>query len=159
MRKEKVHPLICEILVKTSGEGVTPIISLDGADVDHDIYIFLEYSFIKLQGCISNFPRPTPGELARLASRASRRFIVASAVMKFTDDGYNNPRNRPQLMLDLTSELLPGTEVYELYNRILSTCAEPKRAYMYLSVVAALAEPHKSLNFLALVRAGMLRWF
>jgi hypothetical protein len=141
MREEKVHPLICEIPVKTSGEGVAPIMSLDGADVDHDIYIFLEHSFIKLQGCISNFPRPTPGELARLASRAGRRFIVASTMMKFINDGYNNPRNRLQLMLDLTSALLPGTEVYELYNRILLTCAEPKRAYMYLSVVAALAEP------------------
>lgn len=141
MREEKVCPLICEIPVKTSGEGVTPIISLDGADVDHDIYIFLEHSFTKLQGCVPNFPRPTPEELARLASRAGRRFIVASTMVKFIDDGYNNPRNRLQLMLDLTSELLPGTEVYELYNRILLTCADPKRAYLHLSVVAALADP------------------
>jgi len=62
-------------------------------------------------------------------------------MMKFIDDGYNNPRGRLQLMLELTSELVPGTEVYKLYDRILSTCADPKRAYLHLSVVAALADP------------------
>ncbi|KAG0706589.1 hypothetical protein DFH29DRAFT_133405 [Suillus ampliporus] len=51
------------------------------------------------------------------------------------------PRDRLQLMLDLTSEMLPGTEVYKLYDCILSTCADPKRAYLHLSVVAALANP------------------
>jgi hypothetical protein len=31
--------------------------------------------------------------------------------------------------------------VYKLYDRILSTCAEPTRAYLHLSIVAALADP------------------
>ena len=31
--------------------------------------------------------------------------------------------------------------MYKLYDRILSTCADPKRAYLHLSVVAALADP------------------
>ena len=40
----------------------------------------------------------------------------------------------------LTSKLLPGTE-YKLYDFILSTCADPKQAYLHLSVVAAFAGP------------------
>ncbi|OAX30980.1 hypothetical protein K503DRAFT_671753, partial [Rhizopogon vinicolor AM-OR11-026] len=123
-------------------EAMCPlIISLDGADVDNDICIFLEQSFRKLRSRCSNFPQPTTDELARLASRAGRRFIVASTMVKFIDDGYNDPRDQLQLMLDLTSELLPGTEVYKLYDSILSTCTNPKRAYLHLSVVAALADP------------------
>jgi len=49
-------------------------------------------------------------------------------MVKFIDDEYNDPHDRLQLMLELTSELLPGTEVYKLYDRILSTCADPNRA-------------------------------
>jgi len=45
--EDGVRPLVCEIPVKTSGEGVARIISLDGADVDNDICIFLEQSFRK----------------------------------------------------------------------------------------------------------------
>ncbi|KAG1775219.1 hypothetical protein EV702DRAFT_1269567 [Suillus placidus] len=138
---EDVHPLVCEIPVKISGEGVAAIISLGGADVDDDIYIFLEHSFRKLRSRYSNFPKPTSHELARLASRAGRRFIVASTMMKFIDDGYHDPRDRLHLMLELTSELLPGTEVYKLYDRILATCTNPARAYLHLSVVASLANP------------------
>ncbi|OAX33230.1 hypothetical protein K503DRAFT_804536 [Rhizopogon vinicolor AM-OR11-026] len=158
IQEQAIHPLVCEIPVKTIGEGVAKIISLDGADVDNDIYIFLEQSFRKLRSRWSNFPQPTRDELARLASRAGRRFIVASTMVKFINDGYNDPRDQLQLMLELTSELLPGTEVYKLYDSILSTCADPKRAYLHLSVVAALAALfrfHKSRNFLALGRAGM----
>jgi len=62
-------------------------------------------------------------------------------MMKFIDDRDNDPRDRLQLMLELSSDLLPGTEVYELYDSILSTCADPKLAYLHLSVVAALADP------------------
>ncbi|KAG2344456.1 hypothetical protein BDR05DRAFT_187390 [Suillus weaverae] len=80
-------------------------------------------------------------QLAQLASRAGRRFIVASTMMKFIDDGDNDPRDRLELMLKLSSELLPGTEVFRLYDCILSTCADPQRAYHHLSVVAALADP------------------
>ncbi|OAX32999.1 hypothetical protein K503DRAFT_670129, partial [Rhizopogon vinicolor AM-OR11-026] len=87
------------------------------------------------------FPQPTEDELARLASRAGRRFIVASTMMKFIDDGYSDPHDRLQLMLELTSKLLPGTEVYKLYDRIISTCSDPERAYLHLSIVAALANP------------------
>jgi len=97
--------------VKTSGEGPATIISLDGSDVDNDIYIFLEHSFGELQSRHSDFPQPA------------------------RDD------DRLQLMLELTSELLAGTEVYKLYDRILSTCADPKRAYLHLSIVAVLADP------------------
>ncbi|KAG2028888.1 hypothetical protein BDR03DRAFT_1096362, partial [Suillus americanus] len=62
--------------------------------------------------------------------------------MKFiVDNEDNDPYGRLQLMLKLTSELLPGTEVYKLYDCVLSTCADPKRAYMHLSIVAALADP------------------
>jgi len=62
-------------------------------------------------------------------------------MMKFIDDGYNDPRERLQLILDLRSEPLPGTEVYKFYDNILSTCPDPKRAYLLLSYVAALAHP------------------
>ncbi|OAX31808.1 hypothetical protein K503DRAFT_676723, partial [Rhizopogon vinicolor AM-OR11-026] len=141
IQEEAIRPLVCEIPVKTTGEGVAKIISLDGADVDNDIYNFLEQSFRKLQSRHSKFPQPTRDELARLASRAGRRFIVASTMMKFIDDGRNDPRDQLQLMLGLTCDLLPGTEVYKLYDSILSTCADPKRAYLHLSVVAALADP------------------
>ncbi|KAG2051909.1 hypothetical protein BDR06DRAFT_570926 [Suillus hirtellus] len=137
----EVYPLVHEIPVKTSGEGIAATISLDGADVDKDIYIFLHHSFTELQSRHPDFPQPSRDELERLASRAGRRFIVASTMMKFIDDGDNDPRDRLQVMLDLASELLPGTEVYELYDRILSTCADPKRAYQHLSIVAALADP------------------
>ncbi|OAX37116.1 hypothetical protein K503DRAFT_857553 [Rhizopogon vinicolor AM-OR11-026] len=143
IREEALRPLVYEIPVNTSGKGVAPIISLDGADVDSDIYIFLQHSFRKLRAQHSNFPQPTSHELERLASRAGRRFIVASTMMEFigANNGYDNPRDRLQLMLDLTSELLPGTEVYKLYDRILGTCTDPTRAYMHLSIVAALANP------------------
>jgi hypothetical protein len=140
-QEEVVRTLVCEIPVRISGGGVTTIISLDGADVDNDIYIFLEHSFKELGSRYPNFPQPQEDELSRLASRAGRRFIVASTMMKFINDGYNDPRDRLQLMLELTSKLLPGTEVYKLYDHILSTCADPKRAYVHLSVVAMLADP------------------
>ncbi|KAG2115151.1 uncharacterized protein F5147DRAFT_834274 [Suillus discolor] len=141
MQNEDVRPLLCEIPVKISGEGVTPIISLDGADVDEDIYRFLEHSFRKLQNRSPTFPQPTQDQIEKLAIRAGRRFIVASTMMKFIDDRHNDPRDRLHLMLELTSELLPGTEVYELYDRILSTCADPKLAYLHLSIVTALTDP------------------
>ncbi|KAG2347301.1 hypothetical protein BDR05DRAFT_725669 [Suillus weaverae] len=137
----EVCPRVCEIPVKTFGEGVAATISLDGADVDKDIYIFLHHSFKELQSRHPDFPQPSRDELERLASRAGRRFIVASTMMKFIDDGDSDPRDQLQVMLDLASELLPGTEVYKLYDRILSTCADPKRAYRHLSIVAALADP------------------
>ncbi|KAG0707184.1 hypothetical protein DFH29DRAFT_52040 [Suillus ampliporus] len=141
MHTEDVRPLVCEIPVRTSGEGVAATISLDGVDVDNDIYIFLQHSFRNLENRQPNFPQPSPNQLARLASRAGRRFIVASTMMKFIDDRNYDPRDRLQLMLELTSELLPGTEVYRLYDSILSTCADPSLAYLHLSVVAALADP------------------
>jgi hypothetical protein len=128
--------------VNNSGEGVATIISLDGADVDNDICTFLQHSFRELQYRHPDFPQPSGGDLAKLASRAGRRFIVASTMMKFiVDDGYKDPSDRLQLMLELTSALLAGTEVYKLYDCILSTCADPKRAYLHLSIVAALADP------------------
>ncbi|KAG1801177.1 hypothetical protein EV424DRAFT_404245 [Suillus variegatus] len=151
---EDVHPLVCDIPVEISGEGVAAIISLDGADVDDDIYIFLEHSFRKLRNRYSNFPQPTSRELARLASRAGRRFIVASTMMKFVDDGYHDPRDRLHLMLEFTSELLPGTEVYELYDRILVTCANPARAYLHLSIVASLANPLSISQIVELLGPG-----
>ncbi|KAG2140981.1 hypothetical protein DEU56DRAFT_701213, partial [Suillus clintonianus] len=141
MEDEEVHQLVCEIPVKTSGDGVPDIISLDGADVDNDIYVFFNHSFTHLRDHHRDFPQPTRDQLVKLATRAGRRFIVASTMMKFIDDGHNDPRDRLQIMLDLTSQLLPGTEVYRLYDRILSTCADPNRAYMHLTVVATLADP------------------
>ncbi|KAG2045987.1 hypothetical protein BDR06DRAFT_965475 [Suillus hirtellus] len=141
MQTEEIRPLVCEIPVRTSGEGVAATISLDGVDVDNDIYVFLQHSFRELGTRHPDFPQPSTDELARLASRAGRRFIVASTMMKFIDDRHNDPRDRLQLMLELTSELLPGTEVYKLYDRILSTCADPRLAYLHLSVIAALADP------------------
>ncbi|KAG1771772.1 hypothetical protein EDD22DRAFT_966014 [Suillus occidentalis] len=123
-----------------TGEG--GIISLDGADVDHDICTFLRHSFVELGSRHADFPQPSEADVEKLASRAGRRFIVASTMMKFIiDDEDNDPRDRLQLMLKLTSELLPGTEVYKLYDRILSTCIDSKRAYMHLSIVAALTDP------------------
>lgn len=65
------------------------------------------------------------------------------SLMKFIDgsDSYNNPRDRLRLMLELTSELLPGTEVYRLYDCILETCTNPMQVYVHLSIIAALADP------------------
>ncbi|KAJ8581034.1 hypothetical protein M405DRAFT_643851 [Rhizopogon salebrosus TDB-379] len=151
---ESVHPLVCEIPVQISGQGVTATISLDGADVDNDIYIFMKHSFMKLGSRYSNFPQPTKDELEQLASRAGRRFIVASTMMNFIDDEYNDPHDRLQLMLELTSKLLPGTEMYKFYDRILSTCANPKRAYLYLSVVATLTDPLPISQILELLGSG-----
>ncbi|OAX32584.1 hypothetical protein K503DRAFT_805108 [Rhizopogon vinicolor AM-OR11-026] len=151
MQEDRIRPLVCEIPIETSGDGISTIISLDGADVDHDIYIFLEHSFKKLRRDHSDFPLPTKDQLAQLASRAGRRFIVASTMVKFIDDGYNDPCHRLQLMLDLTSELLPGTEVYKLYDHILS---DPKRAYLHLSVVATLVDPLPISQLLKLLGPG-----
>ncbi|KAG2138348.1 hypothetical protein DEU56DRAFT_945383 [Suillus clintonianus] len=137
IQEKEVRPLVREIPVKITGKGV--------ADDDHDIYIFLAHSFRKLRVRCSDFPQPSRDQLARLASRAGRRFIVASTMMKFIDDEYHNPHDRLQLMLEFTSELLPGTEVYKLYDRILATCSDPSRAYLHLSVVAAPCRP--SLDF------------
>ncbi|KAG1759262.1 hypothetical protein EDD22DRAFT_152249 [Suillus occidentalis] len=141
MQNEDVRPLVGEIPVNISGKGVATTISLDGADVDEDIYRFLDDSFLKLRLRYSTFLQPTKTQLERLASRAGRRFIVATTMMKFIDDRHNDPRDRLELMLELTSQLLPGTEVYKLYDLILSTCADPTLAYMHLSVVAVLADP------------------
>jgi hypothetical protein len=153
---DEVRPLVREIPVRTSGEG--GIISLDGADVDNDICTFLRHSFRELGFRHPDFPQPSEVDLAKLASRAGRRFIVASTMMKFIiDDEDKDPRDRLQLMLKLTSELLPRTEAYKLYDCILSTCADPKRAYMHLFIVAALADPLPISQFLALVWAGMCR--
>ncbi|KIK41321.1 hypothetical protein CY34DRAFT_49200, partial [Suillus luteus UH-Slu-Lm8-n1] len=63
-------------------EGIAATISLDGADVDKDIYIFLHHSLTELQSRHPDFPKPSRDELERLASRAGRRFIVASTTMK-----------------------------------------------------------------------------
>lgn len=56
------------------------------------------------------------------------------------DDEFSDLHDQLQLMLELTSKLLPGTEVYKLYVHILSTCADPKWAYLHLSIVTALAD-------------------
>jgi hypothetical protein len=107
--------------VRSSGES--GIISLDGADVDNDICTFLRHSFKELGCRHPDFPQPSEVDLAKLASRAGRRFLVASTMMKFIiDDEDNDPHDRLELMLELTSSLLPGTEVYKLYDCILSVC-------------------------------------
>ncbi|KAG1803175.1 uncharacterized protein BJ212DRAFT_1285313 [Suillus subaureus] len=48
MRTAEMHPLLCEIPVKTSGEGVTATISLDGIDVDSDMCFLV--TFIRKAG-------------------------------------------------------------------------------------------------------------
>ncbi|KAG2345366.1 hypothetical protein BDR05DRAFT_864029, partial [Suillus weaverae] len=137
-----IRPLVCEIPMRDSGNGVAAVLSLDGADVDHDIYVYMEHSFRQMQRHNPGFPQPSGDQLTRLVSRAGRRFIVASTMIKFiVNDGYKDPRDRLELMLESTCGFLPGTEVYKLYDLILSTCADPKRAYQYLSIVAALADP------------------
>jgi hypothetical protein len=140
-QKREMRTLVYETPVGISGEDVATIISLDGSDVDDDLYIFLEHSFEELQIRYPKFPLPTEDQLSRLASRAGRRLIVASTMMKFIDDKRKDPRDRLELMLELASNLLPGTEVYELYDCVLSTCANPTRAYQHLSIVATLADP------------------
>ncbi|KAG2072181.1 hypothetical protein BDR04DRAFT_1230715 [Suillus decipiens] len=112
MQHKDVHPLVCEIPVRISGHSVANTISLDGADVDEDIYLFLQHSFRKLQSCFPTFPQPTKVQLERSANRTGRRFIVASTMMKFIDD-----RHRAHAR---TSDY---------------------RAYLHLSVVAALSDP------------------
>ncbi|KAG1803082.1 hypothetical protein EV424DRAFT_1331183, partial [Suillus variegatus] len=155
-QNEEVRPLVCEIPVRTSGEG--GIISLDGTDVDKDISTFLQHSFRQLRSRHPDFPQPSRNDLVKLASRAGRRFIVASTMMKFIiDDEDKDPSDRLQLMLKLTSELLPGTEVFKLYDCILSTCADPKRAYMHLSIVAALADPLPISQISSLLGTGLGR--
>jgi len=141
IRGKEVHSVVCEIPVIISSGDDTSLISLDGADVDSDIYKFLECSFADKRSSCPGFPQTTEEELTRLASRAGRRFIVASTMVKFIDDGYSDPHDRLQLMLELTSDLLPGTELYEFYDSILLTCANIERAHLHLSVVVALANP------------------
>ncbi|KAG1815126.1 uncharacterized protein BJ212DRAFT_1481654 [Suillus subaureus] len=126
-QNREVQLLLCEIPMKTSGESVTTIISLDGTDVDKDIYIFLQHSFTELANCHTDFPQPLKDDLVKL------------------------------LMLKLTSELLPGTEVYKLYDCILSTCANPKWAYIHLSIVAALTDPLPIAQILSLFSPGLGR--
>ncbi|KAG2119831.1 uncharacterized protein F5147DRAFT_767298 [Suillus discolor] len=141
MENEEVRSLMCEIPATISGKGIGSIVSLDSANVDNDIYIFLRHSFGQLGSRHLDFPQPSTEQLERLASRAGRRFIVASTMMKFIDNEDNDPYDQLMLMLELTSELLPGTEAFKFYDCILSTCADPKRAYLHLSVVAALTDP------------------
>ncbi|KAG2344844.1 hypothetical protein BDR05DRAFT_961252 [Suillus weaverae] len=64
--------------------------------------------------------------------------------MKFIDNRDNNPLDQPQLMAELTNvgpAASLATEVYKLYNCILSTYADPRVSYQHLSIVAALADP------------------
>lgn len=82
-------------------------------------------------------PQLTKDELARLADRAGRRFIVVFTMVKSVGVQYNDPRARDwlRLLLKLTSELLLGTEVYKLYDSIFSTCADQsKRTFTYLFI-------------------------
>ncbi|KAG1743438.1 hypothetical protein EDB19DRAFT_1827338 [Suillus lakei] len=114
-----------------TGEVIATAILLDGTN----------HSFGELASRHPDFPKPSEDQLGRLANRVGRRFIVASTTMKFIVDRGNDSRHKLQFMLDLSSELLPGKEVYKLYDGILSTYADPERAYLHLSVVAALADP------------------
>lgn len=142
IQDDDIRPLVCEVPMRDTGQGFATVLSSDGADVDHDIYIFLEHSFRQLQHRYPDFPQLPVNQLTRLASGAGRHFIVASTMIRFiVNDGYRDPRDRVELMLELTHGFLPGTEVYKLYDLILSTCANPKRAYQHLSIVAALADP------------------
>jgi hypothetical protein len=86
MQTEELCLLVCEIPVKTSGKDIAATILLDGTDVDNDINILLQHSFRELGSCHSDFPQPSPSQLARLASQVGRCFIVASMMMKFIDD-------------------------------------------------------------------------
>jgi len=52
--------------------------------------------------------------------------------MKFINDGHDDPCDRLQLMLELTSTLLPGTNVYMLYDHIPPTCVDSGRAQLHL---------------------------
>jgi hypothetical protein len=53
--KKEVRSLVYEIPEKISGEGIATIISLDGADMDNDIYIFLEHLFKELREVVPIF--------------------------------------------------------------------------------------------------------
>jgi hypothetical protein len=157
-QNDEVRPLVREIPVRTSVEGGILSESLDGADVDNDICTFLRHSFEELGCRHPHFPQPSEVDLRKLAGRAGRRFIVASTMMKFIiDDEDKDPRDRLQLMVELTSKLLQGTELYKLYDCILSTCADPKRAYMHLSIVAALADPLPISQISTLLGPGLGR--
>ncbi|KAG1908524.1 uncharacterized protein F5891DRAFT_1180044 [Suillus fuscotomentosus] len=48
IQNEDMHVLVCEIPVNTSGTGVAATISVDNANVDNDIHIYLEHSFRQL---------------------------------------------------------------------------------------------------------------
>ncbi|KAG1819033.1 uncharacterized protein BJ212DRAFT_1298319 [Suillus subaureus] len=155
-----VHILLMgcsELHICKAFQNVKVHLQLDGADVDKDIYIFLHHSFTELQSHHPDFPQPSRDELEQLASRVGRCFIVASTMMKFIDDGDNDPHEQLQVMLDLASELLPGMEVYKLYNCILSTCTDPKRAYQHLSIITALTDPLPILQLSKLLGPGLGR--
>ncbi|KAG2753434.1 hypothetical protein P692DRAFT_20646178, partial [Suillus brevipes Sb2] len=49
IQKEEMGALVYEIPVNTAGESIAGTISLDGEDVDNDIYKFLQHSFTELQ--------------------------------------------------------------------------------------------------------------
>ncbi|KAG2090400.1 uncharacterized protein F5147DRAFT_764436 [Suillus discolor] len=68
IQKEEMRTLVYEIPVNTSGEGVAGTISLDGEDVDNDIYIFLQHSFMELQNRHPDFPQPAADKLTQLAN-------------------------------------------------------------------------------------------
>ena len=66
IQEDSVHPMVREIPVKSSGAGVARVISLEGADVDSDICIFLQYSFTMLRSRYPNFPQPLPANATYL---------------------------------------------------------------------------------------------
>jgi hypothetical protein len=57
--------------VKISGQGVAATISLDGEDVDEDIYLFFEAFLHKIANSLSRFPAAKEGS-TRAASKPSR---------------------------------------------------------------------------------------
>ncbi|KAG1825514.1 uncharacterized protein BJ212DRAFT_1474907 [Suillus subaureus] len=67
MQNEGMHSLVCKIPANTSGASIAVTISLDDADVDNVIYIYLEHSFRKLQSHHPDFPQLPRCQLARLA--------------------------------------------------------------------------------------------
>ncbi|KAG1803968.1 uncharacterized protein BJ212DRAFT_1486927 [Suillus subaureus] len=78
--------------------------------------------------------------------------------MKFIIDGEDKvSHDWLKLMLELTSKLLTGTEVYKLYDYILSTCADPEQAYLHLSLVATLADPLPISQLSTLLGPGLGR--
>jgi hypothetical protein len=99
-----------------------------------------DYVRAELSRIASNFgfeDWPTEDIVGSFVRKANGHMVYASTVIRHTDDPYDDPRKRLEVILDASSDSHPDlalstsfSSLYELYRQILRTCPESSRSLM-----------------------------